>query len=132
MEISSPADPASQEVSSSPLATSMKCVEETVLSSQESREELINNLTESEFFINQRLYELQSKEQSTFEAYENTNKAQILKSYDNIEYFQGLLKVVQDTNQLLCSKETYMLLQIKFNSKCLLNSYIIEQHAKEL
>lgn len=57
--------------------------EETILYNQETRQTLINDLEECQAFMNQRLAELCSKEQATYQMYiESTHRKEILKQCD--------------------------------------------------
>ena len=89
--------------------------EETLLSDRECRDLLLNDLGETETFIQRRLQELKGREQATFTTYEESKKPAILQENDNAEFLTLVLQSIKEASQILTSKRLYMLLNLKHN-----------------
>ncbi len=89
--------------------------EETMLSNRETREQLINDLNEGLCFIEERLGELESKEQSTFTAYAPSGRPEILQHFDNPEFLNRVEKKLEEALGVLNTKRIYDLISMKHN-----------------
>ena len=92
--------------------------EETLLYNQDSRQRLVNDLEECEYFLRQRLVELSSKDQTQFAMYGGAaNEKGKSKECDNVEYVKRAIQQIEKITMLLNHKNTLNLLFIRSKPK---------------
>lgn len=90
--------------------------EETVLYAQETRQKLVNDLEECEFFLRQRLVELSSKDQAQYSMYlSDKQEGEAVKACDNIDFVKKALAQIEKVCSLLNHRDllNFLLLRSK-------------------
>ncbi|CDW76193.1 UNKNOWN [Stylonychia lemnae] len=92
--------------------------EETLLYNQETRQILINDLEEVEFFLRQRLSELSQKDQATYQMYiESQSRKEIIKQCDQADFVKQTLADVEKIKDAINHKDILQLIVLRQKPK---------------
>lgn len=79
-----------------------------MLYNQETRQRILNDLEELEFYLSQRLYELEQKDQALFDQFRSSTS-----KCENPDEIKSCLKSITDIKKLMNGVDTLKLIQIR-------------------